>query len=78
VADTIRRTYNTVAYGRGAKERGPAVFGEVLGNQIASLVPAQVAAKAREEDQYKGYRHARDMKEDVKLRIPGLREEVPK
>jgi hypothetical protein len=78
LADTIRRTYNTVTYGRGAKEHGPAVFGEVVGNQLRSLIPAQLQAEARDEDPYKGYRQGRNIKEDVMLGIPGQREKVPK
>jgi hypothetical protein len=76
-ADTVRRTYNTVAYGRGAKARGPEVFGEVAGNQLRSLIPAQLQAVARDEDPRKGYPKPRNIKEDIESGIPGLRKNVP-
>lgn len=68
--DQVRRFSNTVNYGRGP--------GEFVGNTLRSMViPLPVQQAAAAHDQNKGFRHPRDIVDDVKLGIPGLREEVP-
>jgi hypothetical protein len=62
-------------------------YDKVLGEMIRSnVVPAAVQQYARGDwpftglpgtDPYKGFRNARNIPEDVKLGVPGLREEVP-
>lgn len=68
--DQVRRFSNTVSYGRGP--------GEFVGNVLRSMViPLPVQQAAAAHDPNKGFRHPRDMVDDVKLGIPVLREEVP-
>lgn len=76
--NTARITDNTLAYGRGHGKYGNPWW-EVLGNNLRSLVvPSFLQQKAREDDPYKKYRTPRNLSDDIKLGIPGYREEVHK
>lgn len=67
--DTARRWSDTARYGRGA--------GEIAGNTVRSMVVPQVVQQfAAKEDPFPGYRKPQDIVDDVKLGIPGAREEV--
>jgi len=69
--DQPRRIGNTLRYGRGA--------GEVLGNQVRSMVvPQFVQTVAQARDPYKGFRKPKNIAQDVELGVPGMRETVPK
>jgi len=53
-------------------------YDKLLGEMIRSnVVPAAVQQAARAYDPYQGFRNARNIPEDVKLGVPGLREQVP-
>jgi hypothetical protein len=68
--DQPRRILNTMQYGRGV--------GEVVGNQVRSIVVPQVLQQgAAAQDPYKVYRAPQNIVQDVELGIPGLRETVP-
>lgn len=75
--DYVRRTANTLEYGRARGKYGTP-WGEVAGNQLRSMtVPSILQQEAKREDEFKGFRRPRNITEDLKLGIPGYREEVP-
>lgn len=77
--DAFRRWTNTMEYGRARKEGVVAGLGEIAGDTARSMVvPGVVQQYAAEHDDYKGFRHPRNIKEDIQLGIPGQREKVPK
>jgi hypothetical protein len=73
-----RRMYNTYQWGRNSTfaNRGHGA-GEVLGGQLRSmLVPQLLQQAAAASDTYKGFRHPKNILEDIELGIPGFRENV--
>ncbi|MEO9079607.1 MAG: hypothetical protein ABI268_09880 [Rhodanobacter sp.] len=76
--DTFRRMKNTEELGRGRKGGFVDGIGEIAGNTARStLIPGFVQQTAAAMDKYKGYRAPQNIVDDVKLGIPGLREQVP-
>lgn len=75
--DAFRRWKNTMELGRGRKEGLTAGLGEIAGDTAAGWIPGVIKQYAAETDPYKGFRKPRNIKEDLKLGIPGLREEIP-
>lgn len=77
--DQFRRWTNTMQMGRGRTGGVTAGLGEIAGDTLrSSVVPGVVQQYAASQDPYKGFRRPRNITEDVKMGIPGLREEVPK
>lgn len=75
--DLIRRTANTLEYGRNRGKEGTP-WGEVAGNQLRSMViPQAVQQEAAREDPNKNYLRPRNISEDIMSGIPGQRQKVP-
>lgn len=75
--DVVRRDANTLEYGRSRGKYG-SPWGELLGNQLRSMfVPLALQQEAAREDPYKKFRKQRNLQDDIKVGIPGYREEVP-
>lgn len=78
-SDQFRRWKNTEELGRGRKEGFVAGVGQIAGDTARSvMVPGFVQQYARATDPFQGYRKPRNIAEDIKTGIPGLRETVPK
>lgn len=76
--DTPRRIANTMAYGRGRKGGVTAGIGEVAGDMARStVIPGFVQQIAAAQDPSHYYRQPRNIVEDIKTGVPGLREQVP-
>ena len=79
--DVARRTDQTLSYARGGDRKGHPYgnpWGEVLGNQIRSqTIPLGLQQYAQSQDKFKGFRSPHNLTDDMKLGLPGYREEVP-
>jgi len=77
--DQARRYANTLEYGRARKGGLVAGVEQIAGDTARSMtIPGVVQQYAAEQDKFKGFRKPRNVKEDIELGIPGLRENVPK
>lgn len=75
----LSRWQKTAAMGRGRTGGMPAAAGQIAGDTIrSSVIPGVVQQYAAAQDPYKGFRRPRNIKEDIEMGIPGLRENVPK
>jgi hypothetical protein len=69
--------YDTYTHGRNYGRSGNPM-GEVLGSQIRGMIEPQALQQyAAYEDPYKPFRKPKNIKQDLELGIPGLRETVP-
>jgi hypothetical protein len=74
--DLMRRTENTLEYGRNhGKDQSP--WMEVLGGQLRGSIPQVIQQEAAREDPNKNYLRPRNITEDMMAGIPGQRQKVP-